>query len=285
MIVLWILLALIAIVVILLHFSVTAYIKVNGDGFDLKVKYLCFTLYPRQEKPEKQANKNTKSVEHLAQDNKDGDFADNDSDIATEQQLREFKADPQPGYESRAESPERLQPNNSKVGSEKDSTEDKKHKAEKQPEGKAQKSQEGLFSKLKSKYELAKPYIPMGWKYFKKLCKTIRFTDVRISITVGREDAHEAAIFYGALQGVLFNFPAVFATIFTVKIKKADVNCIFTKNTISGEGEAAIRIRPSAVIALAVCVGVNFLIVYFRQRKKQKQSKVDVSGEKAAASV
>ena len=60
-IVLWILLALIAVVVILLHFSVTAYIKANSDGFDIRIKYMFFTVYPRPPKSKKQKNQNKKN--------------------------------------------------------------------------------------------------------------------------------------------------------------------------------------------------------------------------------
>ena len=60
----------------------------------------------------------------------------------------------------------------------------------------------------------------MGWKYFKKLLKTIRITDVKIEVNVGREDAHEAAVYYGAVQGALFNTLGHICNMFSVKIKK-----------------------------------------------------------------
>lgn len=41
-IVLWILLGIIAVIVILLHFSITARIDLNKKGFDLKVRYMFF---------------------------------------------------------------------------------------------------------------------------------------------------------------------------------------------------------------------------------------------------
>ena len=63
-IVLWILLALIALVVILLHFSVYAYVRLDDDGFFVRVKYLFFTIYPR-EKKEKEVKDEDKSKEEL----------------------------------------------------------------------------------------------------------------------------------------------------------------------------------------------------------------------------
>lgn len=44
-IVLWILLGIIAVIVILLHFSITAQIDLNKKGFDLKVRYMFFDIY------------------------------------------------------------------------------------------------------------------------------------------------------------------------------------------------------------------------------------------------
>ena len=58
-IVLWILITIVALVVLLLHFSVKAYVSLDGEGFDLKVKFLFFTVYPRPEK-KKKTNKKTK---------------------------------------------------------------------------------------------------------------------------------------------------------------------------------------------------------------------------------
>lgn len=43
-IVLWILLGIIAVIVILLHFSITAQIDLNKKGFDLKVRYMFLTF-------------------------------------------------------------------------------------------------------------------------------------------------------------------------------------------------------------------------------------------------
>ena len=53
-IVLWILLGIIAVIVILLHFSITAQIDLNKKGFDLKVRYMFFDIYPRKPKKKKQ---------------------------------------------------------------------------------------------------------------------------------------------------------------------------------------------------------------------------------------
>ena len=75
-IVLWILLGIIAVIVILLHFSITAQIDLNKKGFDLKVRYMFFDIYPR--KPKKKKQKRSKKAE-LPEDSFDDfeEFEDN----------------------------------------------------------------------------------------------------------------------------------------------------------------------------------------------------------------
>lgn len=274
-IVLWIFLSIIAAVVIILHFSVRAYLKFDDEGFEIKVKYLFINLYPRKPKkektrrtkvkPQKLKNKNKKEFT----DNIDDDFSseiisENTEDINTEfEDNSEFESQ---SINTPIENPENTSydENNDKSSSIKHS---KKSKIKKE---KTDSKKESKFSELKEKYYKIKPYLPMGWKNFKKLLKTIRITDLKINVEVGREDAHEAAIYYGMVQGILFNTLGELANAFTVKIKKADVNCVFVKNTIDGEGECFIRVRPSAIIAIAFCVAVNFGIVYLKQKRLRK---------------
>ncbi len=278
-IVLWILLALIALVVILLHFSVYAYVRLDDDGFFVRVKYLFFTIYPREKKEKEVKEKKTnekrtvvekeKTAEVSKQDFKDNiddDFEEKKTETIVKEQAKEEKVLIEPEQK-------------------KDKTVVNKQvkKIEKEPEQTEKPKKQSKLQELKEKYYKIKPYLPMGWKYFKKLLKAIRITDLKINIDVGREDAHEAVIYYGSVQGVLFNTLAVLASIFTMKIKRANVNCIFAKNIVDGNGECYIRVRPSTIIAIAFCVVVNFGITYLKQRKFKKsendmtENKLEVS--------
>lgn len=278
-IVLWILLALIALVVILLHFSVYAYVRLDDDGFFVRVKYLFFTIYPREKKEKEVKEKKTnekrtvvekeKTAEVSKQDFKDNiddDFEEEKTETIVKEQAKEEKVLIEPEQK-------------------KDKTVVNKQvkKIEKEPEQTEKPKKQSKLQELKEKYYKIKPYLPMGWKYFKKLLKAIRITDLKINIDVGREDAHEAVIYYGSVQGVLFNTLAVLASIFTMKIKRANVNCIFAKNIVDGNGECYIRVRPSTIIAIAFCVVVNFGITYLKQRKLKKsendmtENKLEVS--------
>jgi hypothetical protein len=111
----------------------------------------------------------------------------------------------------------------------------------------------------------------MTWKYFTKLLKKIRITVDNASVTVGREDAHEAAIYYGAVQGLIANVLSVLSEVFDVRVKKCGVECVFIENTVGAEADLSVKLRPSTVISIAVCFAVNFLIIN-RKNKNQNQS-------------
>lgn len=291
-IVLWILLGIIAFIVILLHFSVRAYIKADSGGIDIKVKYLFFTVYPRPKKAKKTKRTNKsksdkKSEEDLFNDSLDDELSEvkdeglEEPKLTYEQSADELDEVTSEQDNSVSDEHEKESEDNKEEPKEPDEKPEKAEVMKEEPKEKCKKEKKSEpFASLKAKYLLVKPYIPTGWKAVKKLLKTIRITDLRIQLNVGREDAHEAVIYYGAIQGALFNLLSTLAAIFTVKIKKADVNCVFVKNTISGEGEAYIKIRPSAIIAIAVCTAVNFLIIFLRQRKKKRREKEQI--EKAA---
>lgn len=285
-IVLWILLGIIAAIVIILHFSVYAHLRIGEDGFEVKVKYLFWDLYPRKTKEKKHKIKrskkskikNTKGKQYFV-DSLDNDFENVQPQESVEtsneavKSVAEEKAESvSDATEDRNKAAEETEKKKNAPSSDNSNKSEQTEKSKKNRVKSNKSKEKNIFSKITGIYKKYKPYFPMGWKYFKKLMKTIRFTDVKIEITVGREDAHEVAIYYGAIQGLLFNNLAHFANIFTVKIKKANVNCVFIKNTISGEAECYVRIRPSAIIAIAFCTGVNFLIIFLKQRHIKKKS-------------
>ena len=319
-IVLWILLGIIAVIVILLHFSITAQIDLNKKGFDLKVRYMFFDIYPR--KPKKSKQKRSKKAE-LPEDSFD-DFEEFEDDI--EENLPIPQTDDTSDKtgevsEQIAEAkPEKIAKNeadeNVSVAEAEDKQEDisdtdadtetdvedkpeeitvkqekkgfagklfhKKNKGEKKSASKSKGKKKSKLDELKAQYKKVKPYIPKGWKYFKKLLKAVRFTDTRIALDVGKEDAYEAAMLYGKVQAGLFNTIAMLAEIFTVKLKKADVNCIFDEKKFGYDVHTIIRVRPSTLIAIAFCMGVNFLKIYLSGRRKKKRAAKRRSKELAA---
>lgn len=301
-IVLWILLAIIAVIVILLHFSVSVYLKYDGD-FVMNIKYMFFNIYPR--KPKEKRRKKSKKTEKEDINNLPEAVEGPKTDLPSEQAYQEFEDNIEDDFSSSdyddiisdyIESDEQAYEALTGATVKSDNAEDLKasDKSETAAEVKRQvktkkksdkkerinksdtknieqPKEESTLQKLKKRYRQIKPYLPMGWKYFKKLLKAVRITGIDVNIDIGREDAHEAAIYYGAVQGTLFNLLGILSNVFTVRIKKANVNCNFINNTIDGEGECYVQVRPSTIIAIVFCIAVNFGFIFLEQKIKNKR--------------
>lgn len=257
-------LGLIALVVILLHFSVRAYITLDGEKLDLKVKYLWFNIYPRTEKKKKTnkriKKKKTKNIETtalaetttLAEDNPAVFVEDNPAvkdEVAPKQEPKAEEIPPQKP-ESKAELKE----------------EKKLEKADK-------KSVKNKLSDLKEKWLKIKPYIPISWKAVKKLLKNIRFKNTSIELSVGKEDAYESAMLYGKVNAGLYNGLAILGQIFTMHYKGTKVNCVFNENVFKYSLSTKICVRPSTIIAIAFCTLVNYLKIFIKQKRQEKKNK------------
>lgn len=247
-----------------------------------------FTIYPRSKKTKKKKlgklkkRKTNKNDDAFFSDSLDDDFKDVNPVAVDVQYSANESLTPQEasephdkfGFDKLEDSFETVRSDEKTDVKSKSAGKAKSVHIEKPKREKSNKSKktDSKITSFKEKLAAIWSYVPTGWKYCRKLLKTVRFTDLYVNVKVGREDAHEAAIYYGAVQGVLFNFLGTLANLFTVKIKKADIDCIFTKNTISGELETDIKIRPSAVIAVAVCAAVSFLFIFLKNRRKSKKA-------------
>ena len=265
----WTMLGILAVIIILMHFSLSINVKASrAEGVKITAKYLFLTLYPR-----KKSSQPAKPNAPPAYEYNDDDFSElDDIEDADEDEPESCDEPPEtePPTPALTESSDKAE-----------AVSEKKAKAEKQkPDKKESKKEDklagpkpkGKLAALKEKFELVKPYIPIGWKAVKKFCKAIRFEGVDIWAEVGRFDAHEAAIYYGAVQGALFDLLGKIALFFTLKLKRADVRCCFGENKLDGAAELTVRVRPSTLIAIAFCTGIKFIITFFKERKKRKQA-------------
>ena len=270
-IVLWILLGLIALIVILLHFSARIYVHAAADGLTLKVKYFWFTVYPREPKSKrnkKQKKAKTKKKSETAPTA--DDFSDDlDSEITDEMLMtgdfdEKDLAPAEPQKTSSEDDLDESEPERKFEATKPEKAADNKKTKDKHAEDKSKKQKEerhpSKLANLKAKYLKYKPYIPLAWSTVRRLLKTIRIRIDSAEVRVGREDAHEAAIYYGAVQGAI-----------TLSVKNCNVECAFTENTISGKCDFSVRVRPSALIAIAVCAGVNFLKIRHNEKKVPEQ--------------
>lgn len=286
---LWIILGIIAFVVIMLHFSLRVQLDADKTGAEIKIKYLFFTIYPRSPKKVKTGKIKT-TVNKIDKAEK--------TDASSEKiNIDEFKDSLDDELGIKNDEPENVENLTAKAETVHEETvgedfsnvdeqtlSDKTVEAEKSEpvkkikrvKKKKQKTadkpkKKGIIAKIKEQYNKYKPYIPMSWKYFKKLLKTIRFTDTKISVTVGWSDAYHAALLYGKTQRLVFGIVTLLSQVFTVKLKKCDVNCNFDELDLDGSVHTVVKIRPSALIAIAFCMGVKFLSIYLPERLRKKR--------------
>lgn len=269
-IVLYILLGIIAFIVILLHFSVRATIKASRQGVDIKVKWLFFTLYPRKPKKPKKPKKKKGEPETPPETAQQPDLSEN----GLEQFIKEAEeVQKDTTVEEKTEKTDDTVIEEKTVSTESKTVKTKtKKKKDKQPKTSEETTEKkGKIAQLKDKFKAIKPYIPTGWKFFKKLLKKIRFTNITADVTVGKEDAYEAAVWYGKVQGILFGLFGWLGSIFTVKLKRVDVHCKFNEKVTDGEIFLKVKVRPSTMIHIAFCLGINFLRIWLRQRRERKR--------------
>lgn len=261
----WTMLALLVLIVVLLHFSVTVKLKASrAEGIDIKAEWLFLTLYPRGKKSSPEQEQAPPAViddDSIFDDLDDleDDFIDEPapSEVVSEETVSPEEED-KPEEEPSEEKPEEK--------------EDKPEPVKEEPKEKSSGGLKGKIASIKAKFEKIKPYIPVAWRAVRKFMKAIRFEDVDLWAEVGRFDAHEAAIYYGAVQKLVFGTLEKIGLLFTLKVKRADVRCCFCENKIDGGIEMTVRVRPSAMIAIAFCTGVKFLITFLRQRRKRKKA-------------
>lgn len=298
----WILLGILAFIVIVLHFSVRAELTASKKGVKIEAGWLFFKIYPRNKKKKsKPAHDSQNDIDYEEFDDTD-DFSDSledelddtadlcdvsddynkenvseevhKVDLKKEEPENENVSDDKPENSDKADDTAD-NPDEDEDEESNDKSEDKdgrKTKSDKPAKVKKEKKEkkEGKLDKYKRKYRKIKPYIPTGWKAVKKLLKSIRF-DIDLRIKAGNEDAYKSAMNYGKIQSALFNFLGVISGVFTVKIKRADVNCVFNRNVFAFKTKVTVRIRPSTIIAIAVCTLVNFVIIFFRQKRMAKK--------------
>lgn len=304
-IVLKILLIIILVIVILLHFSVTVFVRGGtGGNFEIKLRYLGITLYPRPKKKKKKKTKKRRKKKKAVKPKQEISETNTEEMTETVAEVAEEKPDETADTQSAAEEihsatvEEVFGEEDISVGEETSSIEDEKpedkpagkkgrksrkkkekKKKEKKPREKKEKPEKGesKLDGLKRKWEFIKPYIPPAWKYSKKLLKAVRIEDVKINIDTGKEDAAESAQFYGKLQAALFSVLNFLAMIFTLRVKEANINCHFNVKRLDAEGEAVVKVRPSTMIAIAFCLlfccAKIFIPYKFRQWREKRRKK------------
>ena len=287
MIALYIILGLIALIVILLHISVTVCLTAdNNEGVKYSVKYLFFTIYPRKPKANKSKKKQKKKSDELPP----LDEAELEAELARldSEDIDDFDELFEDDGSSEAYEPlptvDSIEPVDKKAARQRAKAEKKQAKqakkaakqAGKQEKKKAEDQKEqggrGGIGGLVDKFNYYKPLLPMGWKYFKKLLKAIRLYDTEVSLVTAKPDAYESAMLYGKLQIALNNAVTLLCGIFTVRIRALGIKCEFNDDKLDYHATVKVKLRPSTVIAIVVCVLINYLSFRFKKKREAKRN-------------
>lgn len=253
-IILGVLAAIILIIVILLHFSVKAYVEADKTRLFVSIKYLGFKVYtlelPNKEKDEEPPETSDSSVSE--EDFTLTELEEADSTYAF--------SEPEPP-KSEGES------NEAGEASIEDTDESK-------PEGEEESQKpEKTGPSLLEQFNEYKKFLPAGKKALRKLLKLIRFYKLNLSLSVGNEDPYKAGLNFGRINAAVYSLLGLLCSVFTVTIDSTDITCDFEHKAFDFRFSTFIYVRPSAVVALAAYLGVIYLRFRISKKKLEKTAK------------
>ena len=222
--------ALIIIAAILLVFfllfkaKIRVELKFLGGVLDLKVKYLCFTVFPLKEKKPKRVRKKNKPHE-------------------AEVSEAELSSD---AKEALSEAEEFA-----------DKTADEAAEAEENP--KQKKKLSDTVDMVKVRIEQFKLLWGTVKKFFTKLFGGIRITGLMIDFVISGEDACTAAVNYGKISTAVYNGIALLKLMFRVNVKTVDIGCEFESGKSSYDCAANITLGLGTAVGLLLGAGFGYL--------------------------
>ena len=265
-IILGVLAAVIAIIVILLHFSIKAYVTADKKSLSVTVKYLGIKVYGIN------LPDSGKTDDEPVKDDADDGGGEDIPEYVLEE-IKEADSEPFEITESPPNPPDADEPE--KADSETTSEEAK----ETEPEEDGEKSDEPKPTLLQQFNEYKK-YVPAGKKAFRKLLKLIRFYDLKLSLTVGNDDPYKAGLNFGRINAAVYSLLGLICSIFSVKIDSTEIKCDYEHKVFDVYFSTAIYVRPSAVVALAAYLGVYYLKIKRSMKKLEKTAKENVNNER-----
>lgn len=236
--------ALIIIAVIVLMFFILFKAKIRlelkflGGVLDLKVKYLCFTVFPLKKKKPKHRKKRKTSPEENAPTENIELPADAKEAVSEAEEFAEQTAD------EAAES----------AVSEKD----KKKLSE-------------TFNMIKVRIEQFKLLWETVKKFFTKFFKRIKITNLMINFVISGEDACEAAVNYGKVSTAVYNGIALLKLLFRVSVKTVDIGCEFES------GKSSYDCTANVTLGLGTAVGLLLVALFGYLKNKEKIDELGAS--------
>lgn len=125
---------------------------------------------------------------------------------------------------------------------------------------------------LLEKIELVKMILKSASKGLKKLLSAIKIYDIAVDIDVADEDACNAAINYGRMNAVVYNFISFLRTFFTISIEHINISCIYNSNESKYNAACNIHAIPSTILSAALIIGTKFLFLYLKKKRADKKA-------------
>lgn len=237
-----------------LNMKVKAEISYLGGIFDFKVKYLCFTVFPLKEKSKKVKKKKIKDKKNNSLENiQNGDEIGEEVQEVTEQLDEE---------------------NTDKVNSENSDGDKTSNKKKKEPLSEKIDKIFDILEKVKIIWSVSK-------KWLAHIFKHIYIENLMIDFLITDEDAYNAAMNYGKINAVVYNFLNFIRTFFTVTIKTVDIVCDFDAEKSVYDISAKVTVRPAtillAVFGILFGLLINIKKLIGKNNKEQSPDKKIVS--------
>ncbi|MGN1417302.1 MAG: hypothetical protein ACI4XF_10675 [Oscillospiraceae bacterium] len=231
MTVLIIIAAIIALIVILLYFPVTAEISYVNKELRVRVKYLMFTVFSIPAKKKKRREKKPKK-EKAPKENKD-DISAGEEEKSSETQDEAGKPSP--------EDEELLNPDGGK---------DKKHK----------KSVSDIMDMIRDYKRIILRVWELAGKHVRKICKCVRIDGVVIDITAAGEDAFEASMLYGKLHAAVWNIIAFVGLLIPISVKSSDIKISYCTEEPIYNLSAKVRVTPAVIVGNVIVAALKLLL-------------------------
>ena len=214
-------LIIIGIIVLLFAFlfsmSIKAEIKYYGGKLDLRVRYMCFTVFalgkektdPEPELPEDSFDKEWEQPDDTPDTQDTPDAASDEKDAAEDTASEKEAAEDTAAVKDAENAAE-------------EAADKEKKKIEKEPLGEKLESFASLIEKVKIIWEASQ-------KGLKRIFTHIYIKNLVIDFTIANEDAYKAAMTYGTVSAAVYNIIAVLSTLFTTTVRSVDIVCDFDK--------------------------------------------------------
>lgn len=227
-------LIIIAVIVLLFIFLFQAKIRLElkflGGVLDFKVKYLCFTVFPFNEKMQKHHKKKKKSS--------------HEDEISE----AELSADTKEAVDEAEEFAEQL---GGEAADAEFSEKDKKKLSD-------------TFNMIKIRIEQFKLMWETVKKFFTKLFKSVKITNLMIDFVISGDDACEAAVNYGKVSTAVYNGIALLKLMFRVSVKSVDIGCEFES------GKSSYDCTANVTLGLGTAVGLLLGALFGYLKNKEK---------------